>query len=279
MKEPYKDGEDLKKAITKKVKKLGAAMVGFASIDRWEQYQETQPRFYPQYGFPFTRTVIVLGVPVQIPVLDTTPSVVYSELYNTTNRLLDEMAYRLTVFIEKRGHRTVFFPRDAYGDISVLVQKPEAAFSHVLAGKYAGLGTIGSNHTLLTKQYGPRVRLVSVLTDAEIAPDEVQEKDLCTHCGLCQKCCPTSAFTVIKGNPIAYMDKYKCARYHKTLREEFRYPCGVCIKVCPVGKDRKLYGTNTQKYLNEIKVLKENPNAPEYADWNHFRNFGSKNNL
>jgi epoxyqueuosine reductase QueG len=72
------------------------------------------------------------------------------------------------------------------------------------------------------------------------------------------------------------MDKYKCARYHKTLRDEFRYPCGVCIKVCPVGKDRKLYGANTQKYLNEIKVLKENPHAAEYADWTHFRTFGSK---
>ena len=145
-----------------------------------------------------------------------------------------------------------------------------------MAARYAGLGTVGYNHTLLTKEYGPRVRFVSVLTDAEITPDPVLEKSLCLQCGMCKKCCPTSAFTTVGKNPVAYMDKNKCARYHRRLREQYCYPCGVCIKVCPVGADRKLYGTNTQKYLNEAKTLQADPNAPAYADWTHLRNFGSK---
>ncbi|MDR1667339.1 MAG: hypothetical protein LBS03_06580 [Bacteroidales bacterium] len=266
----------MKKAISRKAKKWGATLTGFAPASRWEEYRDTQPRFYPSAVFPFTRTVITAGVPVLLPMLDTTPSVVYSELYNTTNRLLDEIAYKLSLFLNRKGHRAVFFPRDAYGDISVLVQKPEAAFSHVLAAKYAGLGAIGYNHTLLTEKYGPRVRFVSVLTDAEITPDPVMDKNLCIQCGMCRKCCPTSAFTSIGNRPVAYMDKYKCARYHRQLREQYRYPCGVCIKVCPVGADRKLYGTSTQKYLNERNILKANPQAPEYADWTHIRSFGSK---
>ncbi|KAA6330499.1 3-chloro-4-hydroxyphenylacetate reductive dehalogenase [termite gut metagenome] len=266
---------NIKQQIIRKAKQFGAELIGFASVDRWKKYDETQESFFPQQIFPFTRTVIVLAVPIQIPMLDTTPSIVYAELYNTTNRLLDEIAYKLAAFINTKGHRAVFFPRDAYGDISVLVEKPEAAFSHVLAAKYAGLGTIGYNHTLLTKEFGPRVRLVSVLTDVEITPDDVPEKGLCIKCELCRKCCPTSAFTST-GNVIADMNKYECAEYHKQLKERYRYPCGVCIKVCPIGKDRKLYGMDTKKYLNEKEVLKQNPEAEEYSDWTHLRNFGAK---
>jgi O-acetylhomoserine (thiol)-lyase len=40
----------------------------------------------------------------------------------------------------------------------------------------------------------------------------------------------------------ADMDRYRYARYHHLLRKEMRYPCGVCTLVCPVGKDRNIYG-------------------------------------
>jgi epoxyqueuosine reductase len=272
--EPYKDG-NLKRLIKQKALKEGAAIVGFASVSRWEEYKETASIFYPRNVYPFAKTVVVLGIPILIPMLETTPSIVYSELYNTTNRLLDEIAYELSVYISGKNVRTAFFPRDGYGDISVLVKQPAASFSHVLAGKYAGLGTIGFNHTLLTKEFGPRVRLVSILIDADLEPDDMQDKDLCTHCGVCGKCCPTNAFLDI-GKPIAYMNKHKCARYHEKLREKHRYPCGVCIKVCPVGADRKLYGNPIKKYLQETAALKENPNDPTYADWTHVRAYGSK---
>ncbi len=267
--------QNLKQYIVRKAKQMGAEIIGFAPVTRWEEYNETKPSFFPQNILPNTKTVIVLGVPILIPMLDTTPSIVYSELYNTTNRLLDDIAYKITVAINAKGYPSVFFPRDGYGDISVLVAKPEAAFSHVFAAKYAGLGTIGYNHTLLTKEFGPRVRLVSILTEAEIAPDQIIKRDICIKCELCGKCCPTSALTTTE-NLIADMDKTKCAVYHEQLKKELHYPCGVCIKVCPIGDDRKLYGNNTRKYLNEKEVLSKDPSNAEYAGWEHCRSFGSK---
>ena len=147
-------------------------------------------------------------------------------------------------YLNRLGYKAFFFPRDCYGDISVLVKKPQAAFSHVIAGKYAGLGTIGYNHTLITKEYGPRVRLVSVITDVMLPPDDIIKKDLCVKCLFCKKSCPTSAFRT-KDKLISDMDKYKCASYHAELKSEYRYPCGVCIKVCPVGEDKKLYGSSS----------------------------------
>ncbi len=265
----------LKFNIINMAKKLQMNLIGFAPVERWEKYGETDPEYYPQNIWPEVKSVIVLGTQIYLPMLETTPSVVYSELYNTANRILDEAAYKISNYLNVQKKQAFFFPRDCYGDISVLIEKPAAAFSQVLAGKYAGLGTIGYNHTLITKEFGPRVRLVSVLTNALLPPDPVLKKDLCIKCEMCRKCCPTSSFKTTE-NLIADMDKKKCAAYHAELKSAFCYPCGVCIKVCPIGEDRKVYGYDAKKYLGEREVLKRNKKDPEYAGWVHCRELGSK---
>ena len=252
---------ELKRKIKRESKKLGINLIGFANVERWSERAETASEYFPHTIWPWSKTVISLAVQIYLPMLETTPSVVYSELYNTTNRYLDESAYRLANFLNTLGFRAHFFPRDCYGDISVLVKKPEAAFSHVLAAKYAGLGTIGMNHTLLTKEYGPRVRLVSVITDAEITPSPMLQEELCIKCKLCARKCPMQAFTPRDDKIIADMDKFKCAKYHQQLKHEFRYPCGLCTAVCPIGADRKVYGRSSV--------------SP--AGITHCQNFGSKN--
>ncbi|MDR2391455.1 MAG: 4Fe-4S dicluster domain-containing protein, partial [Planctomycetota bacterium] len=141
------------------------------------------------------------------------------------------------------------------------MREPTAAFSHVVAGRHAGLGTVGANHTLLTPRFGPRVRLVSVITDAEISPDPLFAGELCTGCGLCLRSCPAKAFTPRPGSRIADMDRRKCARYHDLLRDGLRYPCGVCAKVCPVGEDRRLYG---QVSVSEAGVR----HCQSFGSWN-----------
>ena len=54
----------------------------------------------------------------------------------------------------------------------------DAAFSHVVAAYYAGMGSIGDSHNLITKEFGPRIRLVSILTDAPIPPDYAGKQHL-----------------------------------------------------------------------------------------------------
>lgn len=251
----------LKQRLKREAGKLDINLIGFANVERWQNQNEIVKEYWPQTIWPWSKTVISMAVQIYLPMLETTPSVVYSELYNTTNRYLDECAYRVANFLNRQGFCAHFFPRDCYGDISVLVKKPEAAFSHVIAGKYAGLGTIGMNHTLLTKAYGPRVRLVSVITDAPLPPDPMIDGDICIRCGACARRCPMQAFTPREDRLIADMDKHKCAAYHQKLKNEFRYPCGLCTSVCPVGEDRKLYGMRSV--------------SPEGVA--HCQNFGSRN--
>ena len=69
------------------------------------------------------------------------------------------------------------------------------------------------------------------------------------------------AFTPREDRVAADMNKHSCAEYHSQLKSEFRYPCGKCTAVCPVGEDRRLYGMSSV--------------SPEGIE--HIRNFGSLN--
>ena len=206
--------------------------------------------------------------------LETTPSINYQELYNTSNIMLDRIAYDLVLYLDGKGYPAIWAPRDAYADLKYLIDHAMSSFSHVIAGYLAGLGTIGWNHTLLTEEYGPRVRLVSVLTAAELPPDEVMTRDLCRHCDLCRNCCPVGALTGDRKAPCAVMDMNACTVRHQELKASGNWPCGICTKVCPVGRDRIRYRrTDLNLYRQELQGNPED--HPAIRAWDHVRAFGS----
>ena len=145
-----------------------------------------------------------------------------------------------------------------------------------MAARYAGLGTIGASHCLLTPEFGPRVRFVSVFTSAVIPPDPMVEKDLCIKCELCCLCCPKKALKMREDRVIGDYDKMACLAMAEDLTKRGCYPCGICTKVCPIGKDRMLYKQKgiQKKYLKEAKSLAANPDDPEYKSWTHVRKYG-----
>jgi epoxyqueuosine reductase QueG len=145
-----------------------------------------------------------------------------------------------------------------------------------MAAKYAGLGTIGASHCLLTPEFGPRVRLVSVFTSAEIEPDPAIGEELCIRCEACARCCPKKAIRMRKDRVVGDYDSAACLEMAEELTARRCYPCGVCTKVCPIGKDRSFYGQKgaMKKYLREAEALEKNPDDPEYRSWTHLRKYG-----
>jgi len=225
-------------------------LVGVASTDRWENppFEPWMPEeFYPQSIFPGARSVIIIGLPVHLPVLRTTPSIYYHELYRTINTLLDQYTYRLASFLNDRGYPSVFIPRDGYGGIDVLLKNPVAFFSHRHAAFLAGLGTFGVNNALITPEYGPRVRFGSILTAAPLPPDPLREEGLCTRCMECVTACPAGALDG-RDYPEGLTDKAACARNSADLARRHISPCGICIQVCPVGEDRRHYGGEDSRH-------------------------------
>lgn len=270
-------GQELKDRIIDFAKERDADLVGFAPVERWDEYGEVPVEFRPRSIWPLARTVIVLGMSMPLPIVETTPSVPHMELYKTVNQALDKLAYDLTRYLNRLGHASFYFTHDGFGSVQALREHNLAAFGHVTAAKYAGLGTIGMSHCLLTPEFGPRVRFVSVFTAAEMPPDPVITGTLCVECGLCVKCCPKQALSVQEGQMPAVYDKTACLDMGEELTKKRCYPCGVCVKVCPVGEDRRLYQGKGmgKKYLKEREILAQDPDAPDYRSWSHVRKYGT----
>lgn len=265
--------QDLKKALLHRCKSMEIPLVGVANVGRWNEppFQPWMPEeFYPQSIFPETRSVIVIGLPISLPVLETSPSIYYRELYNTVNSLLDQYTYRLANFLTDRGYPSVFVPRDGYGSIKVLLENPIAFFSHRHAALLAGLGTFGINNMILTPGYGPRVRFGSILSTADLPPDPLLENQLCTRCMRCVKMCPSNALDT-KSYPKGLTDKKACSSYSAELNERYISPCGICIKICPVGNDRMIFGRE------DDSIYTDKDRFPDYHKaWEHARAYGGK---
>ena len=268
---------ELKQQIIQFCREQGADIIGFASVERWNEAAEVPDDFRPQSLWAPAKTIIVLGIAMPLPIVETTPSILHQELYTTCNRELDSLAFNLVRWLNRRGYASYFFTRDGFGSVKILKEKPHAAFSHVMAAKYAGLGTIGLSHNLLTPEFGPRVRFVSVFTAAELPSDPMIEKDLCIQCHACAKCCPKQALIPREDRLIADYDKLACTEMSEELTRRRCYPCGICTKVCPIGRDRLLYKQKgiLNKYLKEAEALAANPEDPEYKAWTHVRKYGS----
>jgi len=123
--------KDLKRTLLEKCKEMEIPMVGIASTERWERppfLPWMSEEFYPQSIYPEAKSVIVIGLPVNLPALESAPSIHYSELYKTINILLDQYTYRLSNFLTEKGYPSIFIPRDGYGSGKVLLEKSSCLF-------------------------------------------------------------------------------------------------------------------------------------------------------
>ena len=263
--------DSLKQKIQAWCQEMDVPLVGCAAVSRWEDASlnpDMPEAFYPQSIWPEAVSVVVIGFPVHLPALETTPSIWYRDEYMTVNSLLDHYTYRLAEFLNQRGYPSVSVPRDGYGHVSVLVDNPVVFFSHRHAAYLAGLGNFGVNNMLLTPRYGPRVRFGSVLTAAPLPSDPVMEKMLCTRCMNCVNACPVRALNE-EDYPEGLTDKTTCAKYSQSLAKHYRAPCGVCIKVCPVGDDRVYY------HREDTGIYQERAGAEHLHEaWEHVRRYG-----
>ena len=105
--------DDLKQGVIRKCTDLDIPLVGFAPADRWDipLFEPWVPEeFRPRSIYPEAKTVIVIGMPVSLPIVDTAPSIWYHELYKTVNALLDQNGYRIASSLTGQGYPSVWCP-------------------------------------------------------------------------------------------------------------------------------------------------------------------------
>ena len=153
-------------------------------------------------------------------------SIYWHHVYNVVTPALDFIAYDVTRWLSKRGFAA--FPVPA--STPYQYEKLSGLFSHKLAAHLAGLGWIGKSCLLVTKEFGPRMRFVSVLTDAPLPPGKPLENS-CGKCHICVDTCPVGAFTGREFSP----DEPRDQRFQAFKCSDFRrdHPCGLCVSSCP----------------------------------------------
>jgi epoxyqueuosine reductase len=262
----------IREEILRRCEELDIPLAGFAPAEAWDSppFEPWVPEeFRPRTIFPETQTVVVIGMPVFLPILETAPSIAYHDLYRTVNALLDMNAYRIAYLLNRRGFPSIPITRDGYGSITILREKPIVFFSHRHAAYLAGLGTFGVNNTLLTPEFGPRVRFASVFTAAEITGDGIMDEQLCIRCMRCRDVCPVNALG--SGDyPGELTDKGACAARSGELNRRHISPCGLCIRACPVGNDRELYRRTDMDIYDEADPRY----GPWHRAWKHVRSYG-----
>jgi epoxyqueuosine reductase QueG len=159
-------------------------------------------------------------------------SLYWHHVYEVVTRALDFLAYDVARWLTDKGWNAFPVPASTPYDFGKL----EGIFSHKLAAHLAGLGWIGKSCLLLTNQFGPRVRFVTVLTDAPLKTGSALDRP-CGRCHTCVDACPVQAFTGAEFRPDegreARFDVFKCSEYRRD------HPCGLCASCCPKGKRNK----------------------------------------
>jgi len=101
----------------------------------------------------------------------------------------------------------------------------------------AGLGEAGRLGYLMTKDYGPRVRLGAVTTDLPLIPDrpvDIGAKDFCRICKKCAHCCPSNSIPLEDQEEVNGTLRWKlkaetCFDYWGKVGTD----CNICMRVCP----------------------------------------------
>lgn len=111
----------------------------------------------------------------------------------------------------------------------------------------SGLGWIGKNGNLITKQNGSFFFIATLIVDVELKYDDAFAKDYCGSCTKCIDSCPTDAITnnkVIDGSKcISYFTiELKDALIPDAMKGKFNdwmFGCDICQDVCPWNRFSK----------------------------------------
>jgi len=244
--------EDLKK----KAIEVGFATVGVSNPDMlsglphgkvWNVYTLSNP----EEELPNVKSVILMGYYVwdkafniQVDSARLRDVGIHSDIqrqavesYQLYYEVMKNKAWIMTDYLTKRGFESIQ---------SLSIPLKTSAVK-------CGLGCQGKNTLLITPNYGPRVRLISVLTNAELDVDEPFKEDLCQSCQKCVIACPTKALEPYR------LKINRCMTYSaenssasdvdqdvKELEQKLvptptpcsYIECTICIEACPIGRNQ-----------------------------------------
>jgi epoxyqueuosine reductase len=256
-------------SVKKLMKDFGADLVGIASVERFDG---APPGHGPLDLMPQAKSVVVAGVRIPDSVVDydeyhlkmteMKPELgIHANMENfymlmghyTEDMILNVAAVKLANHLEiNYGLRSLPTPNTQHTGLGHPVMAvPLGFFSQRHAAVRAGLGEFGFSGLVVTPQYGPRVRYVSVITEAELQPDPLLTEPVCMRgkCGgdagpRCQQKCSGNALklrpdvdldAIFIDSPVTF-ELFQCINM-STAQGTFGCTfVGTCLRECPLGQ-------------------------------------------
>ncbi|MFC1863220.1 reductive dehalogenase, partial [Thermodesulfobacteriota bacterium] len=151
----------------------------------------------------------------------------------------------------------------------------------------AGLGELSRMGYLISKEYGPRIRLSAVITDLPLITDkpiDIGVADFCNICKKCARCCPSKSIPLddrkeVNGSLRWKLNAETCFEYWGKVGTD----CAVCMRVCPWSHartfphkliveavSRNRYARRIFNYMDDLFYGKK-PRPKDPPDWANFK--------
>jgi epoxyqueuosine reductase len=175
------------------------------------------------------------------------PTIEYYNHYKQANTDLAELAANISEELNRNEIETFnISPTVSTAELDSIYYKTlRTDLSHKMVATRAGLGWIGKTDLFISKKFGPRLRLVSILINVEVK-SKYKPVDIsrCGNCSLCVDKCPAKAANGklwdITTEREDFFDAFKCrnqcAEFGKARLGIDARICGICVSVCPIGQ-------------------------------------------
>ncbi|WP_424359080.1 hypothetical protein [Methanocella sp. MCL-LM] len=212
---------DLQDNLVRLASRIGVKKVGFADLSRHD---------HPLTGrFP-------VGISLITPIGDiataSTDEAAFHEQQLRQRAELEVIKARLGEFLSGHGYRWHSVGNDTDQE------RLTGELSHKMVAVSAGIGWMGKSSLLVTPEYGPCVRLTTILTDA---PFQTYKGSTQSRCGACTECvdaCPVHALKGREWQPGIsrddMIDVFLCNNYRISIGVGLgrKHSCGYCLRAC-----------------------------------------------
>ncbi|MBY5035202.1 tRNA epoxyqueuosine(34) reductase QueG [Streptococcus gallolyticus] len=246
---------NLKEKIQELAVEIGISKIGFTTADNFAylekslraavdegrssgfEHKNIEERIEPQLSLASAKTIISIAVAYPRRLPQQPQKTQYKRGKITPNSWGLDYHYIMQDKLERlaRGIKalTADFEYKGMVDTGALVDTAVA--------RRAGIGFIGKNGLVISKEYGSYMFLGELITNLEIEPDSPVDYD-CGACNRCVEACPTSCL-IGDGS----MNARRCLSFQTQdkgmMEEEFRkkiktviYGCDICQICCPYNK-------------------------------------------
>lgn len=252
--------DDLSYKVKSLLKQKGVDLVGITLIEKIKNPIIDKSLLVKK--FPNTKSIIVFGKRYLDSIIDSKSTQALAIHSALIKDILEKIAYELAIFLYDNGYSAYTIDSDSFPlnnfqaaiaptyrtqkwfkDIENYIYKRENLYGEiplVPIAQEAGLGWIGKNGMLITPQFGPRLRLNAVLTNALLSPDKPFNENLCGSCLVCIKTCIGNAIGENGYDPVKCF-KNEVENGEALIGVPYKLCKAFCLINCPVGKLKEKY--------------------------------------